>query len=60
MKRKAMTTDAVPKPKPKRIREPELDYCDAVRTKDVDGSVIWPAPTYAIEEARAWLREWCV
>ena len=56
MKRKAPTSDAAPKAK--RQKEPEKDYCDVEMVKDSDGYIIWPATEAAMENARAFLREW--
>ena len=57
MKRKAgpTATNGV-RNKRRQIEVP--DYCDVEPVKDEDGSIIWPAPRQAIEEARGFLREW--
>lgn len=43
------------KPKP-RLSVP--DYCDVETVKDDEGKAIWPAPEAAMEEARAFIKEW--
>ena len=58
MKRKAIESQK--SSKAKRVREPEPDYCDAQTQEDGNGSIIWPAPTDAIESARSFLEEWYV
>lgn len=39
-----------------RLRVP--DYCEVETVKDEKGEIVWPAPTAAIENARAFIREW--
>ena len=34
------------------------DYCNVEPQRDHDGNIIWPAPEKAMEEARAFIREW--
>ena len=43
------------KPKPK-----VPDYCDVEPQRDANGQAIWPADAAAIEQARAWIREWYI
>ena len=58
MKRKATNTGA--NTKIKRQKGPELEYCDTPPRKDDEGNILWPAHSKAIEDARAFLREWYV
>ena len=57
MKRKAFDEITKPKPKQQRVRPPEPDYCDATPQRD-EGGIVWPAPNDAMEEARAFIRNW--
>lgn len=56
MKRKA--TESQVSSKAKRVREAEPEYCDAACQRDENDSVIWPAPSEAMESARSFLKEW--
>ena len=56
MKRKA--TESQASSKAKRVREAEPEYCDATCQRDENDSIIWPAPSEAMESARSFLKEW--
>lgn len=51
--KRASTTKQKPRPK-------VPDYCDVVPKQDEDGEIIWPAPKRAMENARAFIKEWYV
>lgn len=44
--------------KAKRVREAVPEYCDAACQRDENDSIIWPAPSEAMESARSFLKEW--
>lgn len=44
----------------KKPRPQVPDYCDAEPKRDGRGEVVWPAPAAAMEEAREFIRQWCV
>lgn len=44
--------------KPKKPREKLPDYCDVQPLQDEHGDAIWPAPLHAMQEARAFIKEW--
>ena len=56
MKRKAVDTKE--SPQAKRQKEPIASVYDVHSRKDDSGSMIWPASSEAIENARKYLREW--
>jgi len=55
---KRSISESAKTPKSKKQREPEPDYCDIAPKLGEDGSIIWPAPAKAIEDARTFLRQW--
>lgn len=58
LRMKRSISESVKTPKSKKQREPEPDYCDLAPKLGEDGSIIWPAPMEAIEDARKFLRQW--
>lgn len=55
MKRKSIAPSSQ---KPKRVKEPEADYCDVSPRTDGDGHIIWPASSEAMQSARDFLNDW--
>ena len=58
LKRKA--SDAGTISKARRRIESMADYCDESPRRDVSGSLVWPASSEAMEDARNFIRAWWV
>ena len=56
LKRKASDTGTVSRAR-RRI-ETMTDYCDASPRTDASGSILWPASSEAMEDARNFIRAW--
>lgn len=59
MKQRNGFATAPPSKKPKTKPRPSVpDYCDVEPQRNDKGDVVWPAHSDAIEEARAFIKEW--
>ena len=47
-------------PRAQRRKESTEDYCDQSPAIDAAGSIVWPAESKAMEDARGFIREWWV